>query len=174
MSENKSGSIVKERVAIVYKSSQSNQDVELPFKILLMGDFSRSSDNNIPLDQRPTIPITKENLDAALKGLSIKFEAKLKNHLAKEATEPLLLTHKFRALADFEPRRIIESCPPLAKINTLSQSLARAKKLLIIRPTVLEKLKVILKSHQGKETLLKEVEDYLRPQDPPPDLPDPS
>ncbi|MDR1870654.1 MAG: type VI secretion system contractile sheath small subunit [Deltaproteobacteria bacterium] len=154
---------VKERVTLTYKtkaSDSSGQELELPFKILVCGDFSHSA-GDLPLEVRPTIMVSKENFDQVVKGLNIKLDMVKENHLAPNAQEPLKLSLSFNSLDDFEPKRLAESSEPLNKLLTLVDSLARTKIIFLNRPNLLDKIKAINLVPSRKEGLVQEVKAWL-------------
>ncbi|MDR1086618.1 MAG: type VI secretion system contractile sheath small subunit [Deltaproteobacteria bacterium] len=151
----------RERVSIVYKSqlTQSGQDVELPFKLLVMGNFSHSS-GDTPLDERDPVKVTKENFDAVVKGLAVRIDLLTENRLAPEKQENLKVRLEFSSLADLTPKSLIRGIEPLAELAELSQALRETKKLLTSNPTLFLRLKEILADKDKKELLLKELNDY--------------
>ena len=58
----------KERVNIVYRPAlgDAKEEVELPLKLLVMGDFTGRSDDR-PLEKRELINIDKDNFNEVLK-----------------------------------------------------------------------------------------------------------
>ncbi|MDR1577559.1 MAG: type VI secretion system contractile sheath small subunit [Deltaproteobacteria bacterium] len=150
-----------ERVQIVYKSQvdQSEREVELPFKLLVLGNFSQSA-NDASIEDRDPIMVTKENFDAVLKSMGIKLDLLVENRLAKEATTPIRLSLAFNRLEDFEPHRLTRQVAPLKKLVDLSQSLVKTKKILATKPTVLEKLKSILADSDKKQQFMEQLLAY--------------
>ncbi|MDR2142306.1 MAG: type VI secretion system contractile sheath small subunit [Deltaproteobacteria bacterium] len=150
----------RERVNIVYKSQLENgQDIELPFKLLVLGDFSQAS-QEIPLDERSTIKITKENFDAVLKGMKIKLDLLVENRLTEVAKEPLRLRLELNSLADFGPDHLVRQISPLKKLVDLSQALVQTKKTLNSRPGLFNKLTSIMADKEKKTAFLDELLRY--------------
>ena len=75
MADKDKGSVApKERVNIVYQSETGDQteDVELPLKMLVLGDFTgKPSDKAV--EERAPININKDNFDAVVKGHNLNL-----------------------------------------------------------------------------------------------------
>ncbi len=65
----------KERVNIVYRPSlgDAKEEVELPLKMLVMGDFTGSHDAR-PLEKREPVNVDKDNFNEVLKGAENRLE----------------------------------------------------------------------------------------------------
>ena len=66
----------KERVNIVYRpaTGDAKEEVELPLKFLVMGDFTGAADERAVEDRKP-VSIDKDNFDDVLAAADIKMEA---------------------------------------------------------------------------------------------------
>jgi type VI secretion system protein ImpB len=80
----------KERVNIVYRpaTGDAKEEVELPLKMLVMGDFTNAPDDRL-LEDREPINIDKDNFDDVLKAQKIKLSINVENKISegKEAGE---------------------------------------------------------------------------------------
>jgi type VI secretion system protein ImpB len=150
----------KERVNIVYQSklTDGNTETELPFKLLVIGDFTQSQDQE-PLESRKSISVTKENFDAVLKGLGTKISMWADNQLDyKGGRIPINL--QMNSMKDFEPGRLVENVEPLKKVASLRNSLIEAIKLIQARPKLFADLKNTLTDPQSGPELAHELKNY--------------
>ena len=83
----KEGSVApKERVNIVYKpaTGDAKEEVELPLKLLVMGDFTLRADET-PVEDRAPINVDKDNFDDVLKAQNVNLSAAVADKLQKNA-----------------------------------------------------------------------------------------
>jgi type VI secretion system protein ImpB len=134
----------KDRVSISYKSSRpgSDDELELPFKILVLGDFSQSAGSE-PLEERQSLPVTRADLDAVLRSFGIVLHLLVDNHLAPGAEGKLRLDLGFGSLADFEPDRLVEQSGPLKELADRRQALKTLRRLLTAHPALTTRLQAI-------------------------------
>ena len=79
----------KERVNIVYRPAlgDAKEEVELPLKVLVMGDFTGAADER-PLEKREPTNIDKDNFDEVLKSQGVGLKLTVPNQLSgKEGDE---------------------------------------------------------------------------------------
>ncbi len=72
----------KERVNIVYRPAdgEGREDVELPMKMLVTGDFTGATDDR-PMEKREPIAINKDNFNDVMKGQNISLQFDVPNRL---------------------------------------------------------------------------------------------
>jgi type VI secretion system protein ImpB len=134
----------KERVNIFFKSKQTpgNAETELPFKLMVMGDFSRSEAND-PFENRQSIPVTRDNFNSVMKGMGIKLDMLVDNHLDPEKRNQIPIHLDLTSLRDFEPDQLVANVSQLKELTELRKSLSKAKRLLSGHPQLVEALKTI-------------------------------
>jgi len=77
----KEGSVApKERVNIVYRpaTGDAKEEVELPLKLLVMGDFTLRPDDRM-VEEREPINIDKDNFNEVLKGQNLSLDVTIPN-----------------------------------------------------------------------------------------------
>ena len=69
----------KERVNIVYKTATGNaqEEIELPLKMLLVGDYTRQTDERMVEDRKP-INVDKDNFNEVLAAHNLSLEDPLR------------------------------------------------------------------------------------------------
>ena len=118
----------KERVNIVYKpaTGDAQEEVELPLKLLVMGDFTLQQDDRVVEDREP-ISVDKDNFQEVLKAQNLQLKLNVDNKLAETEGEELAVDLKFSNLKDFEPDQIVAKVPELAKLMELREALKALK-----------------------------------------------
>lgn len=154
-----SGSIApKERVNIAYQSSTNgaSQSVELPLKMLVLGDFTGRR-NEKTIEQRETINVNQDNMDAVMEGQSIQLELNVPNKLAGDTEEALNIQLDFKSMKDFLPTKIAEKVPELKKLVELRKAVMALKGPLGNLPTLRRTMQDILKDESSRNALKQEL-----------------
>lgn len=150
----------KERVNIVYKSAtgDAKEDVELPMKQLVLGDFTlRESDT--PVDERKPVSVDKDTFSDVLKGQKLSLSFAVPNRLAADAgaEEALPVDLHFDRLSDFEPDAIVEQVPELKQLIELRDALKALKGPLGNLPEFRKRLGELVADDATRERLLAEL-----------------
>ena len=80
----------KERVNITYKSATGDiqEERELPFKILALGDYTGRADDR-PVEERAPINIDKDNFNSVMEEQKLGVEISVPDRLSGEADAEL-------------------------------------------------------------------------------------
>lgn len=119
----------KERVNITYKPATGNakEEVELPLKMLMMGDFTQRPDPR-PLEDRKPINVDKDNFQKVMAEQKLALSFAVADKLSEgEAEGELNVNLKFRRLSDMEPEAIATQVPELKKLLDLRAALTALK-----------------------------------------------
>ncbi|MGE8186833.1 type VI secretion system contractile sheath small subunit [Pseudomonas sp. NPDC086278] len=150
----------KERVNIVYKPStgDAQEQVELPLKQLVLGDFTLREDDT-PVEDIKPIRVDKDNFNDVLKGQNLSLQLAVPNRLAENAPadEQLPVSLKFQSIRDFEPDAIVEQVPELQQLIALRDSLKALKGPLGNLPEFRKQLQALMNDAGARERLLGEL-----------------
>ena len=148
----------KERVNIVYKpaTGDAQQEVELPLKVLVMGDYTMRDDDS-QLESRKPINIDKDNFNEVMKGQKLKLDVGVANKLSDDPEAKINASLKFNSLADFNPDSIVSQVPELKKLIEMRDALKALKGPLGNVPAFQKKLKELVTDEGTRERLLKEL-----------------
>ena len=155
----KEGSVApKERVNITYKPStgDAQEEIELPLKLLMMGDFTLKRDET-PLEDRKAINIDKDNFNDVMKSQNLSLNLVVPNKLAEEEGEEMALNLNFDNLKDFSPEAVAEQVPELKALLNLREALTAVKGPLGNVPAFKKKIQALMKDDAAKEKILKEL-----------------
>ncbi|HTN91320.1 type VI secretion system contractile sheath small subunit [Sorangium sp. So ce388] len=125
----KEGSVApKERVNITYKPATGNakEDVELPLKLLMLGDYTQRPDPR-PLEDRKPINVDKDNFQKVMSEQKLGLTFNVKDVLSEQENSELTVNLKFRRLSDMEPEAIATQVPELKKLLDLRAALTALK-----------------------------------------------
>jgi type VI secretion system protein ImpB len=150
----------KERVNIVYRSDTNGaqEQVELPLKQLVVGDFTQREDNT-PVEDIRSIRIDKDNFTEVLEGQGLSLELAVANRLAENAPEDeqIAVSLGFRSLNDFEPDSIVEQVPQLQLLIALRDALKALKGPMGNLPEFRKQLQALMNDEGARERLLAEL-----------------
>ncbi len=148
----------KERVNIVYRpaTGDAKEEVELPLKLLVIGDFTSQEDDRMIEDREP-INIDKDNFNEVMKGQNLKLDLTVADKLSDDPDSEMSVSLQFDSIKDFEPEAIARNTPELNKLLELREALQALKGPMSNRPEFRKKIQEIVKDESAKEKLLKEL-----------------
>jgi len=155
----KEGSVSpRERVNIKYKPStgDAKEEVELPFKMVMMGDYTMREDDRALEDRKP-INIDKDNFDEVLSKQKLSLSFNVEDRLSGEEDSELAVNLNFDKLKDFNPEAVAKQVPELAQLLEIRKALQAVKGPLGNIKSFQKKLQTIMKSEGDVERLMKEL-----------------
>jgi type VI secretion system protein ImpB len=155
----KEGSVApKERVNIVYKpaTGDAQEEVELPLKILMMGDYTGRPDDR-SLEERKPINIDKDNFNEVMASHKLGATINVADKLSSEQGAEMSLDLKFKTLADFTPEGVVNQVPELRKLLELRTALNALKGPLGNIPAFRKKIQTLLGDDGARQKLMGEL-----------------
>lgn len=155
----KEGSIApKERVNIVYRpaTGDAQEEVELPLKLVVLGDFTLQADDRM-IEDRDPVSVDKDNFNDVLKAQGLELNLNVPSKLSGVEDEQMAVNLKFNSLKDFEPDAIVQKVPELAKLMELREALKALKGPLANVPDFRKKVQELVKDEGARTKLLKEL-----------------
>jgi len=148
----------KERVNIVYRpaTGDAKEEVELPLKMMVLGDFTLKPDDRMVEDRDP-VSIDKDNFNDVLKGQGLELKLNVPNALSGKDDDQLAVEMKFESLKDFDPDAIVRNVPELAKLMDLREALKALKGPLANVPEFRRKVQELIRDPGARERLLAEL-----------------
>jgi type VI secretion system protein ImpB len=149
----------KERVNIRYRPATGNmkEDVELPLKLLVVGDFTQKADER-PVEERELANINKDNFDDVLKSHNLSLDLSVDNKLSEEAAdEKIALSLTFDRLKDFEPEAVVRQVPELKALLELREALVALKGPLGNIPAFRKMIQGVIEDEAARQRFLSEI-----------------
>ena len=152
----------KERINIVYKpAGDAQKDVELPLKMLMMGDYTLRTDDRLLEDRKP-VSVDKDNFNDVMKAHDLQLNLEVPNRLktAQGSTDPaeeLKTKLTFKNIRDFEPDRVAQQVPELNRLLELREALISLKGPLGNVPAFRKKLQQTIKEDTTRKQLYQEL-----------------
>lgn len=148
----------QERVNITYKSDTGDGDaeVELPLKLLALGDYTGKLDERTVEDRDP-INIDKDNFNQVMTEHGLGVDVKVADKLSGESGAEMALSLSFKTLSDFEPEGLADQVPELRQLLELRSALTALKGPLGNIPAFRKKIQGILGDEGVRDQLMKEL-----------------
>lgn len=160
----KEGSVApKERINITYVPATGNarEEIELPFKLLVLGDYTNRPDDAILEDRRP-VNIDKDTFNEVLEGMAPSVTLSVPDRLSKSSDAELAVELKFKSLNDFSPENVGQQVPEIARLLELREALVALKGPLGNIPVFRQKIQRLLGDQEARSRLLAELNIALK------------
>jgi type VI secretion system protein ImpB len=155
----KEGSVApKERINIKYSpaTGDAQEEVELPLKMMMMGDYTLRADDT-PLEDRKPINVDKDNFNKVMEGQNLSLDVLVDNKLSDEPDAEMSMNLQFKSLKDFEPENIVKQVPELNQLLDMREALTALKGPLGNVPAFRKMLQEALTDENARNKLLAEL-----------------
>jgi len=158
-SRSKSGGSVapKERINISYRpaTGTAKEGVELPFKVLVLGDFTQIP-SSLSVEERRLISINSTNFDEVVSEFDISVGFEVENKFKTDGST-LNINFKIDKMSDFEPDNILIQVDELKEILKLREALKSLKGPLGNSPQMRKKIQALLTDEKTRGQLMQEI-----------------
>lgn len=159
---NSTGSVApKERINIKYvpATGAEQAEVELPHKMLVLGDFGL--DDTRALEDRSVMRIDKQSFNHVLNDASVSLAMSVPSMLSTVPDAELAVSLQFNSIDDFGPDRIARQVPELNQLLELRKALVALKAPLGNVPAFRKQLQLLLNNEQARKQLAEELDLVL-------------
>lgn len=147
----------KERVNIVYKSNtgDKSEDVELPLKLLVLGDFTgRASDETV--EDRKPVNIDKDNFNEVMGSMNLSLDMNVSDTLSED-NDQMSVHLDIKSMKDMSPDSVAGQVPELNAMLEMRKALLALKGPLGNVPTFRKKIQQILSEDETRSKVMKEL-----------------
>ncbi len=148
----------KERINVKFVPATGDQqeEIELPLKTVILGDFSGRPDDT-PLEDRKAIDIDKNSFGDVLREMELERTVEVKDVIGDDPEASITANLKFETLQDFSPDSIIEQVPQLKQLSDLREALTALKGPLGNMPAFRKAIGEIVSDPAKRDELLAEI-----------------
>ena len=148
----------KERINITYRSATGDvpEDVELPFRTLVVGDFTGRADERT-VEERKPVSIDKDSFDSVLREHAVTLDLQVQDELSGRPGEEISVALSIRSMKDFEPEQIAEQIPAMKQLLELRAALTALKGPLSNVPAFRKRLAASVAEPDARGRLLAEL-----------------
>lgn len=157
----KEGSVApKERINVTFKPATggNQEEIELPLKLLAIGDYTHRRDERKVEDRKP-ISIDKTTFDEVLAKQELELTLNVPNRLQDEegVTEELPVKLRVNSMKDFNPASLVDQVPELKKLMKLRDALVALKGPLGNAPAFRKAIEGVLADDESRGRVLGEL-----------------
>ncbi|EKG34450.1 type VI secretion system contractile sheath small subunit [Pseudomonas sp. SZ57] len=157
----KEGSVApKERINVTFKPATggNQEEIELPLKLLAIGDYTHRRDERKVEDRKP-ISIDKTTFDEVLAKQELELTLNVPNRLQDEegVTEELPVKLRVNSMKDFNPASLVDQVPELKKLMELRDALVALKGPLGNAPAFRKAIEGVLADDESRGRVLGEL-----------------
>ncbi len=134
--------------------------MELPLKMLVLGDFTGKKDSTRILD-REKININKNNFDQVMESLDLKVETSVENKLVKDGGD-IKVDLDIKRMKDFSPAEVARNVPEISKLMAARNLIRDLGSNLLDNREFRKRMEAIVKDKTAMEGLLAEL-DKVQP-----------
>ncbi|WP_024871780.1 type VI secretion system contractile sheath small subunit [Tolumonas lignilytica] len=156
----KEGSVApKERINVTFKPSSGDglEELELPLKLMMVGDYTLASDER-KLEDRKANNINKNNFNEVLEKHGLTLDLQVPNRLSVDDTqEQMAINLQFKTLKDFDPASLVQQVPEMKALMELRDALVALKGPLGNVPSFRKAIEDVLTNQEARNKVLAEL-----------------
>lgn len=138
----------------------TRKKVELPFKILVTGDFSKKKKSE-RISDLEKININKNNLEQVMEGMNLLLDYAVDDKLSREKDKMLVVHLKIKDMKSFRPESVAKNIPAISRLLAARNLLKDLKSNLIDNREFRRRLEGILKDNEASKALLGELKKLI-------------
>jgi type VI secretion system protein ImpB len=148
----------KERVNIVYKSNTGDktEDVELPLKLLMLGDFT-GKPNDEPVEDRDPVNINKDNFNDVMSSMNLSVDLNVPDTLSEKDDDQMQVHLDFKSMNDLSPDSVASQVPELKSMLDMRKALLALKGPLGNVPSFRKAIQGILNNDDSRAAIMQEL-----------------
>jgi type VI secretion system protein ImpB len=144
-------------IRYVKYTGDAQEEVELPLKLLLVGDYTLRPDDT-PLDERKKISVNKDTFESVMREQNLKLTMSVPNRLSGREGDELKVELDVDTLRAFTPDEIVARVPELAKMLEIRELLTDLKARVITNRQFRLALERVIKDPAQVKSIMKELE----------------
>lgn len=149
----------KERINVTFRPATggAQEEIELPLKVMVVGDFLQRYDDRPLIDRKP-VGINKNNFADVMAKQNLTVQLSVRNRLTdSEDPGDLPVTLSFQSLRDFEPEGVARQIPEMNSLLRLRDALISLKGPLGNIPAFRAALEEVLHDERQRRQIMDEL-----------------
>lgn len=149
----------RERINVTFtpNTGDQQQEIELPLKLVVLGDFTQREDER-SIEQRKPIAIDKNSFEDVLAKQNLSLAFSVPNQLQEDdADSDLPVELSIGSMHDFNPANVVEQVPELRQLMELREALVALKGPLGNTPAFRQAIEALLRDDQARDQVLTEL-----------------
>ena len=149
----------KSRITLVYRTTINGQkeDVKLPFRVSVLGDFSlgSSKDRQVDLDERKMRSVTGSNLNELMKDMGMSLSFEVEDKVSGDGQAKMQVELPINRMKSFHPDEIVHHVPKLKALLLLRKLLLEMQSDIDNRKELRRKLYELFSDKEQLQKLLE-------------------
>jgi type VI secretion system protein ImpB len=137
----------------------AQKKVELPFKMLVLGDFSQKGDSTRLVDKEK-INVNKDNFNQVMESMDLGLNMSVENKINPGGGD-IKVDLKFKNMKDFSPLEIVKQVPQLSKLLAARNLVKDLKSNLMDNKEFRKKLEAIMTDKTAMDSLVAELDKIV-------------
>lgn len=137
----------------------AQKKVELPFKMLVLGDFSQKGDTTRLVD-RDKINVNKDNFNQVMESMDLGLNLSVENKINPGGGD-MKVDLKFKNMKSFDPIEIVKQVPQLSKLLAARNLVKDLKSNLMDNKEFRRKLEAIMQDQGAMDSLVAELDKIV-------------
>lgn len=149
----------KERINVTFRPATggAQEEVELPLKLMVVGDFLQRQDERALIDRKP-VSVNKNNFSDVMAKQNLTVQLSVRNRLTdNEDADDLPVSLSFQSLRDFEPEGVARQIPEMNNLLKLRDALISLKGPLGNIPAFRAALDEVLQDEERRRQIMAEL-----------------
>ncbi|MDC0713584.1 type VI secretion system contractile sheath small subunit [Stigmatella sp. ncwal1] len=152
-------SLPKSRITLTYRTNLSGQeeDVKLPFRVVVLGDFSSgsSTDRQTDLEERRLRSVTGSNINELMKDMAMSLSFEVDDKLSADGKGRMAVNLPIDRMKSFHPDEIVHHVPKLKALLLLRKLLLEMQADIDNRKDLRRKLYELFSNKEELQKLLE-------------------
>lgn len=149
----------KERINVTFRPATggAQEEIELPLKVMVVGDFLQRYDDRPLIDRKP-VSVNKNNFTDVMAKQNLSVQLSVRNRLTdSEDPSDLPVKLSFQNLRDFEPEGVARQVPEMNSLLKLRDALISLKGPLGNIPAFRAALEEVLRDERQRKQIMEEL-----------------
>ncbi len=149
----------KSRITLVYRTKINGQqeDVKLPFRVVVLGDYSlgTSKDRQLDLDERKMRSVTGSNINELMKDMGMSVSIDVEDKISADGQGRMQVELPIDRMKSFHPDEIVHHVPKLKALMLLRKLLLEMQSDIDNRKELRRKLHELFSDKEQLQKLLE-------------------
>lgn len=154
----------KSRLTLTYRTTidSETQEVTLPFRILVLADFSLGSsrDRKVDLAERELRPLGGRKLDPIMKDMKMSVRTTVPNRVDGRPGDAMSIDIPIDSISSFSPDQVAQNVPKLRALLILKQLLLEMQAIIDNRKDVRKMIQELYTRPELGQALLKKLPEF--------------
>lgn len=154
----------RSRITLTYRTKINGQaeSVKLPFRVLMLGDFSlgSSEDRKVDLEERKLRSVTGNNINELMKDMNMSLRFQVANRVNPGAESDIDVQLPINSMKSFHPDEIVKHVPKLKALLLLRTLLLEMQSSIDNRKELRRVLYELFSKPEELKQLLAELKEY--------------